>query len=117
MQSGTCARIHHTPTKTVEGKQQLQEAQALTSSRPHSQLTEAIQPDHRSKGYGLEVTAVFPIKNRNMEKAASEKEKSGRQKLMESIIEAGSRAFNPDVPEDSRPQAIRDFDDLIQRQA
>ncbi|KAG7294231.1 hypothetical protein NEMBOFW57_004301 [Staphylotrichum longicolle] len=51
-----------------------------------------------------------------MEKATSEKEKSGRQKLMESIIEAGSKAFNPDGPEDSRPQAIRDFDDLIQRQ-
>ena len=52
-----------------------------------------------------------------MEQTASDKAKNGRQKLMESIIEAGSKAFNPDVPEDSRPQAIRDFDDLIQRQA
>ncbi|KAK4242157.1 hypothetical protein C8A03DRAFT_29581 [Achaetomium macrosporum] len=43
------------------------------------------------------------------------REKSGRQKLMESIIEAGSKAFSPDVPETSRAQATRDFDDLIER--
>ncbi|KAL2135606.1 hypothetical protein VTI74DRAFT_7753 [Chaetomium olivicolor] len=48
-----------------------------------------------------------------MEKKAQEK--NARQKVMESIIEAGSKAFNPDVPESSRSQAIRDFDDLIQR--
>ncbi|KAL2016521.1 hypothetical protein VTK56DRAFT_3449 [Thermocarpiscus australiensis] len=34
---------------------------------------------------------------------------------MESIIDYGGRAFNPDVPESSRAQAIRDFDDLIER--
>ncbi len=52
-----------------------------------------------------------------MDQTSSEKAKSGRQKLIESIIEAGSRAFSPDAPPDSRPQAIRDFDELIQRQA
>lgn len=52
-----------------------------------------------------------------MEQTAREKEKSGRQRLIESITEAGSKAFNPDVPESLREQAVRDFDDLIQRQA
>ncbi|KAK3905611.1 hypothetical protein C8A05DRAFT_12585 [Staphylotrichum tortipilum] len=52
-----------------------------------------------------------------MEQKAGEKEKSGRQRLIESITEAGSKAFNPAVPESSREQATRDFDDLIQRQA
>ncbi|KAJ4307074.1 hypothetical protein N0V88_000449 [Collariella sp. IMI 366227] len=44
-------------------------------------------------------------------------EKSARQKLLESIIEAGNKAFNPEQPESLRGQATRDFDDLIQRQA
>jgi len=52
-----------------------------------------------------------------MEQTAREKEKSGRQRLIESITEAGSKAFNPDLPESLREQAVRDFDDLIQRQA
>ncbi len=52
-----------------------------------------------------------------MEQTAGEKEKSGRQKLIESINEAGSKAFDPAVPESQREQAVRDFDDLIQRQA
>jgi hypothetical protein len=46
-----------------------------------------------------------------------QREKSSRQKLMESILEAGGKAFSPDAPESSRAQAIRDFDDLMQRQA
>ncbi len=52
-----------------------------------------------------------------MEQTESDRAKNGRQKLIESILEAGGKAFNPDVADDSQPQAIRDFDDLIQRQA
>ncbi|KAK4151213.1 hypothetical protein C8A00DRAFT_36153 [Chaetomidium leptoderma] len=50
-----------------------------------------------------------------MEQETRGKEKSGRQKLIESIIEAGSKAFNPDAPESSKASAVRDFDDLIER--
>ncbi|KAK3304475.1 uncharacterized protein B0T15DRAFT_536617 [Chaetomium strumarium] len=42
-------------------------------------------------------------------------ETSGRQKLMQSIIDAGTKAFSPDVPESLRAQATREFDELIQR--
>jgi hypothetical protein len=45
------------------------------------------------------------------------REKGARQRLMESIMEAGNRAFNPDASESSRAQGMREFDDLMQRQA
>ncbi|SPQ27423.1 57bfd9b1-6c08-4389-86db-5ba566c2ee6d [Thermothielavioides terrestris] len=39
----------------------------------------------------------------------------GRQQLIESLINAGSNAFNPDVSEDMRAPALREFDGLVQR--
>ncbi|KAL2179959.1 uncharacterized protein P884DRAFT_238134 [Thermothelomyces heterothallicus CBS 202.75] len=38
-----------------------------------------------------------------------------RRKLIESFAEAGRKAFDPNVPESSRVQAVRDFDDLVAR--
>ncbi|KAL2149531.1 hypothetical protein VTH82DRAFT_8182 [Thermothelomyces myriococcoides] len=38
-----------------------------------------------------------------------------RRKLIESFAEAGRKAFDPSVPESSRAQAIREFDDLVAR--
>jgi len=40
-----------------------------------------------------------------------------RRKLIESFAESGRKAFDPDVPENSRAQAVKDFDDLVARQA
>ncbi|KAK3683676.1 hypothetical protein B0T22DRAFT_256384 [Podospora appendiculata] len=48
-----------------------------------------------------------------MDEAAPEK--SARQRLMESIMDLGNRAFNPDATGESQKQAQRDFDDLIRR--
>lgn len=42
---------------------------------------------------------------------------AARQKVLTSIIDAGKAAFDPETPENSRAQAVRDFEDLIQRQA
>ncbi|KAK0634661.1 hypothetical protein B0T17DRAFT_485048 [Bombardia bombarda] len=42
-------------------------------------------------------------------------EKNSRQRLMQSILDLGDRAFNPERTQDA--QAQQDFDDLIQRQA
>ncbi|KAL2160296.1 hypothetical protein VTH06DRAFT_1469 [Thermothelomyces fergusii] len=38
-----------------------------------------------------------------------------RRKLIESFAEAGRKAFDPNVPESSRAQAVREFDDLVAR--
>ncbi|KAL2256281.1 hypothetical protein VTK26DRAFT_1900 [Humicola hyalothermophila] len=48
-----------------------------------------------------------------MDKKASEK--NARQKLMESILDAGNKAFNPETPESLRTQAVKEFDELVQR--
>lgn len=42
-------------------------------------------------------------------------EKSARQELLESIIEHGNKAFNPDSGPNSRAEGQKAFDDLIQR--
>jgi hypothetical protein len=52
-----------------------------------------------------------------MDQTQHEKETSGRQRVIQSILETGNKAFDPKKPESSRAQAIRDFDDVIQRQA
>jgi len=43
--------------------------------------------------------------------------KNARQRLMQTIIDLGSKAYNPSEPEESRAQARREFDDFVQRQA
>lgn len=43
------------------------------------------------------------------------RDKSSRQKLMESILDLGGKAFNPETSEDSRQQAKPEFDDLVQK--
>lgn len=45
------------------------------------------------------------------------REKSGRQRLIESIIDVGGKAFNPGFSESSRQQAESEFNDLIQKYA
>jgi hypothetical protein len=59
----------------------------------------------------------LPPHKQNMDQTQHEKETSGRQRVIQSILEAGSKAFDPRKPESSRAQAVRDFDDVIQRQA
>lgn len=52
-----------------------------------------------------------------MGQTQGEKEKGGRERLIKSILNAGNEAFDPKKSESARAQAIRDFDDVIQRQA
>jgi len=49
--------------------------------------------------------------------AKSDDKKDARRRLMESIIQAGVKAFDPEGPSGSRDQAIHEFDELIERQA
>jgi len=50
-------------------------------------------------------------------------DRNARQRLMQTILDLGNKAFNPDIPVDNenaqakKAQARREFDDLIQRQA
>ncbi|KAK0673466.1 hypothetical protein QBC41DRAFT_394309 [Cercophora samala] len=47
--------------------------------------------------------------------ATEQKRNNARQKLMQSILDIGSRAFSPDVPESSRVEGKKEWDDAIQR--
>jgi hypothetical protein len=40
---------------------------------------------------------------------------SARQRLMQSILDLGNKAFHPDATEESRQQGRREFDDFLQR--
>lgn len=53
----------------------------------------------------------------NIINAKSGDKNDARRRLMESIIQAGVKAFNPEGPSGSRDQAIHEFDELIERQA
>ncbi|KAK0741657.1 hypothetical protein B0T21DRAFT_283711 [Apiosordaria backusii] len=48
--------------------------------------------------------------------ATEQKRNNARQKLMQSILDLGSRAFSPDTPESSRVEGKKEWDDSIQRQ-
>ncbi|KAK4670973.1 hypothetical protein QC764_605410 [Podospora pseudoanserina] len=51
-----------------------------------------------------------------MDPAATEqKRNNARQKLMQFILDVGSKAFSPDVPESSRVEGRKEWDDAIQR--
>ena len=47
----------------------------------------------------------------------TEAPKNARQRLLETIMDLGGRAYNPDASESSRAQAKREFDSFLQRQA
>lgn len=41
---------------------------------------------------------------------------NARQRLMQSILDAGNKAFNPDASEQARAQGQNEFEELMQRQ-
>ncbi|KAK4178547.1 hypothetical protein QBC36DRAFT_288484 [Triangularia setosa] len=47
--------------------------------------------------------------------ATEQKRNNARQKLMQSILDIGSKAFSPDVSEPSRAEGKKEWDDAIQR--
>ncbi|KAK4205663.1 hypothetical protein QBC40DRAFT_260560 [Triangularia verruculosa] len=47
--------------------------------------------------------------------ATEQRRNNARQKLMQSILDIGSKAFSPDIPESSRTEGRKEWDDAIQR--
>jgi hypothetical protein len=55
-----------------------------------------------------------------MDEAAMEQPappQNARQRLMQTIMELGNKAFNPDASEISRVRGQREFNDFVERQA
>jgi hypothetical protein len=46
----------------------------------------------------------------------TQKQEDARQKLIKSVLDAGSKAFNPREPESSRSGAIQELENIIRRQ-
>jgi hypothetical protein len=42
--------------------------------------------------------------------------KNSRQKLMQTIMDLGSKAYSPDLSENTRALGLREFNDFLQRQ-
>jgi hypothetical protein len=42
--------------------------------------------------------------------------KNVRQKLMQTLMDLGAKAYSPEVSENTRAQGLQEFNDLLQRQ-
>lgn len=84
-------------------------------SKPTATCTISWQPS---------LTSPPNVKNRETEskrdhrmEQPQEPAKNARQKLMQTIMDLGAKAYSPEVSENTRAQGLREFNDFLERQA